>query len=595
MLQPKKTVLAWALLLVACAAAPGQLKNNWNDLLHYTKIGRLDLAKGYAQAILAENPDPVELLELARQNRPGHLILGRAAEKSRDPELAELCRKILDLIEQGRFLRRKSPKIIVEEIRRLSTTARGRLAAVDRLKNAGEYAIPYMLEAMADESRKEELPNIIWALNQMERPAIRPLAAALQTENKAVKAEIIKALGKIRYPQANPYLKYVVENDNSAELASLAQENIAMIDPAEMKLPAAELFYQLGENYYYHHQSLAPAEDSDMANIWFWDAAEKRLEYEKVDKSYFHELMSMRSCEWSLKADPAAGKSIGLWLAAFFKAESTGLEMPRYFGETHADAATYATTAGPEYLHQALARALKDKNARVALGVVEALIKTAGEKSLMYRLGTKQPLVEALSFGDRAVRYSAAIAIAAAGPSSDFPESILVVENLAAAIRPVAEGSEDPAGWDENLAAGYALRAAEVLLDSARRRNTVVDLSPAQQALMEAARNQLPRVRVLAAHILAYLDSPEAQRSIAAMGLAGGNTMDIRIAAFEALAISAKNNANLLDDAVIDAIYGIVASEQTEPALRSVAAAAYGSLNLPSRKVKDLILDQAKS
>ena len=36
-----------------------ELKDNWNDFLHYTKIGRFDLAKSYAQAILESEPDPV--------------------------------------------------------------------------------------------------------------------------------------------------------------------------------------------------------------------------------------------------------------------------------------------------------------------------------------------------------------------------------------------------------------------------------------------------------------------------------------------------------------------------------------------------------
>ena len=44
----------------AGAAVPQQtLQEDWNDFLHYTMIGRLDLAKGYAQAILQGNPDPV--------------------------------------------------------------------------------------------------------------------------------------------------------------------------------------------------------------------------------------------------------------------------------------------------------------------------------------------------------------------------------------------------------------------------------------------------------------------------------------------------------------------------------------------------------
>ena len=43
------------------------------------------------------------------------------------------------------------------------------------------------------------------------------------------------------------------------------------------------------------------------------------------------------------------------------------------------------------------------------------------------------------------------------------------------------------------------------------------------------------------------------------------------------------------------AIYSLVSSQQIDSELRSAAASAYGALNLPSRKVKDLILDQSRS
>ena len=594
----RKTVAAiLAVGLFAVGAGFAQsLEENWNDFLHYTKIGRLDLAKGYAQAVIESNPDPLELLSLSEENPPGYAILLRVIDTAPDAELVELSEKILDIIEQGRFLRRSDPKIITEEIRRLSGTARGRLAAIKRLKNAGEYAIVYMLDAMIDPSRKEEFPNIVWALPQIGRDAIRPLAAALQTENMALKAEIIRALGRISYPQALAYLKYVIENDDSAELRKLADRSISQTDPADLKIPAAELFYRLAEKYYYHAESLAPAEDADFANIWFWDSSARRLVREKVDKSYFNELMAMRACEWALKADPAFGRAIGLWLAAYCKAESVNIEMPNYFGPGHADALVYATTSGPEYLHQALARAIKDKNAYVALCVVEALATTAGEKSLLYRLGLAQPLVQALTFGDRAVRYSAAIAIAAAGPKVQFPESKLVVENLAEVLSQMPEQiSEDTDVWNEDLANNYAFRAADVMLNLAQTRNPVIDLSAAQDAVINATKDKRAGIQMLAGQILAHLDSPDAQRSIAAMALAKTNTMDVRISAFNSLAVSAKLNANLLDDEKIDAIYALVSSLETDPELRSAAAVAYGALNLPSRKVKDLILDQARS
>ncbi|MHC4244015.1 MAG: hypothetical protein ACYSU4_16545 [Planctomycetota bacterium] len=582
MLNRKTITAILAITVFAVTTGFGQnLEENWNDFLHYTKIGRLDLAKGYAQAILDSNPDPVELLSFSETNRAGLAILERVVDLAPDAELVEVSRKVLAIIEQGKFIRRSDPKIIIEEVKRLSTTERGWMTAVKRLRNAGEYSIPFMLDAIADDSREDEWKDIKRALPEIGRDG-----------DTALKAEIIKALGGISYPQALGHLKYVVEKDASAELRALAAQSIKKIDPEAVKVPAAVLFYRLAENYYYHAESLQPAEDASFAIVWFWDIVGKRLLREKVDRSYFNELMAMRTCEWALKADPAFGWAIGLWQAAYFKAESAGVDMPNYFGTGHADAMTYATTAGPEYLHQALGRAIKDTNAYVALGAIEALATTAGEKSLLYRIGSAQPLVIALSFNDRPVKYSAAIAIAAAGPVTRFAESKLVVANLALAI---AETGEDTGLKNPWVVEDYAVRAAKVMLKLGQTRNRVIDLSAARIAVINATKDSRADIQMLAGQILAYLPSPEAQRAIAAMALDENNAIDVRIAAFNSLATSAKFNANLLDVTAIDAVYSLVSSQDADPQLRSAAARAYGSLNLPSQKVKDLILDQAKS
>jgi hypothetical protein len=79
------------------------------------------------------------------------------------------------------------------------------------------------------------------------------------------------------------------------------------------------------------------------------------------------------------------------------------------------------------------------------------------------------------------------------------------------------------------------------------------------------------------------------------MAMNASDDLDVRISAFNSLAISAKMNTSMLSDDMINRIYELLSSNETDPNLRSAAAAAYGALNLPSRKVKDLILDQAKS
>src|SRR3989304_2572095 len=83
-----------------------ELAEVWNDFLHYTKIGRFDLAKGYAQAILTSNPDPVQLMELSKENPAGYEIMLMVIDSAPDAELVELSKSIIEIIEQGRFTHR---------------------------------------------------------------------------------------------------------------------------------------------------------------------------------------------------------------------------------------------------------------------------------------------------------------------------------------------------------------------------------------------------------------------------------------------------------------------------------------------------------
>lgn len=581
--MPVKKRFISAIIILFCIANIGWSQNSvgddWREFLHYSAIGRFDIAAGYGQKLIDLSPDPLKLLALSEGNPAGYALLLRL-DANRD-ELRPVTGKILAIIEQGRYARRSDPKIIVEEVKRLSSTIRGRYTAIARLKNAGEYAIPYMLDAMADDSRKDEFVNITSALDKIGRQSLRPLTAALQTDDLIVKAEIIKALGNIGYTQPLGYLKYIAENDPSGELRQLAMASIVKINPAMAKLSAAELFFQLGQQYYYNAESLQPPADYNYANVWLWDREQQRLKREEVSKAYFGDLMAMRACEWALRADANIEKAISLWLTAFFRAEAKGLVQPKYFGPGHADAMTYATTAGAKYLHMALARAIKDNEADVALDVVEALAKNAGEKSLMFRLQTTQPLVSALSFDDTSVRYSAAIAIALAGPVENFIESPLVSQNLAEAV---AQTKSDK----------YALRAAAAMLKLAVTRNKVIDLSLVIEQLTQATMDNRAAIQIFAGKILAHLSSPDAQRAIEAMAMDKQNDMQVRIAAFGSLATSAKLNGPMLLEEEVDAIYALVGSVEADARLRSGAAAAFGAMNLPGRQVKDLILDQAR-
>lgn len=594
MCERKPTTTIAMLILVAWigVGSAAELKDHWGDFLHYAMIGRFDLAKAHAQAILDGPADPAALFSLAEESPREYQILLRVREAQSDPELAAVADKVLALVEQGRQARRSDAKVVQEQVNRLltTTTARGRILAIQQLQDSGEYSVPFLLDALADPSRQGGLDRIVEALSQLGAAAVRPLGAAIRAADAAVRVEVVRALGKIGSLEVLPYLKYEVENDKVDEIRSVAALGIKQVDPAAMDRSAAHLFFQVAERYYGRVDSDAlRAGGAEPTNVWLWDPNQQRLACWSVDGRIFDELTAMRYCEWALRADGTFGRAIGLWVASFFKAEAVGIPMPAYFGEGHADAFVYATTAGPEYLHQALARAVQDKDAAVALGATEALVVTAGERSIFAAIGSMQPLLQALTFEDRAVRTSAAIAVAKAGPRGRLTESGVVVQNLADAVE-LGAGSGGPA--DAN-AVPYALRSAEAMLRLAEQRNTAFDLSIAESALAKAVQSGPTDLKVLAAEVLAYLGTASAQQAVADVALKADNDQDIRIAALGSLAVSAKINGSLLSDPAVDGLQSLIQSGDTPPELRTAAGTAFGALNLPSSRVKDLILDQA--
>ena len=195
-----------------------------------------------------------------------------------------------------------------------------------------------------------------------------------------------------------------------------------------------------------------------------------------------------------------------------------------------------------------------------------------------------------MSFEDDAVKLSAAVAIASADPTDEFTGSKLIIENLNTAI----ERSKE-AELGQELALEYAFRAINAMKELAISNNSVVDLEKANDSLIEVLSGDNDELRFIAAEILAMLKNPMSQRAIAELALSEDYDNDTRITLFGSLTESAKKNGQQLTEEQIDQIYAITSSSDVDPQLRAAAAGAYGAFNLPSKRVKELILDQSKS
>jgi len=451
---PTDTAPAPAAPAAPGAAAPAQGEPNADlqravaNYWHYGKIARYDLQAAEGEKILAQGSDPVAVLR----------AFDRHIESTRGPsgrtdnlaqwmlrwqgveQVAGVTNKIAGVLNEGRAAFAADPAFIEEQIKRLAGNARAREGAITQLRKSGELAVPMMIDYLRDPARREFHGGIRLGLRNLDRAALNPLVAATEMTG-ADMAEplvaIVTALGDIGYDDVLPYLVKVANDQNAPgaarAAASQALGRMGAGNPSELN--AAQLFNDLAEKFYYENASItSDVRGADQpANIWYWNT-ERGLVRRAVPASIFHEIMAQRAAEYSLKLGGGEAPQ-SLWLAANYKREA---ELPQGAAdptrpENNPPAHYFGVSSGTQYLNNALARSLRDRNSAVALRVIKSLQDIVGRQNL-FQGNSSTALVDAMASSDRLVRFEAAFALAAALPQEPFQGQDRVVPLLAEAL-----------------------------------------------------------------------------------------------------------------------------------------------------------------
>ena len=696
-------------------AVDAKLARLWDDFLHYILIARPDVAESHAKSILAAKPDPRQLYRLSVQATDCEKTLARGR---RNEKLAELIDKIKAVIDQGALELRRDPAEIRRWIQALAGHGRAFINAQKRLIDCGEYAVPQMVAALAAEDTPDLLrERVVVVLPRLGKDAVRPLVEVLASSDPKVQEVAARTLGKIGYPHACAALKELAQREGV--LKPVQEAALLGLDACggeqAAKKPVAELFYDLAEKYYRREESINPDPRYDAANVWYW-AEGLGVTYKPVPRVIFNDIYAMVSARKALTHDESFYSAVVLWLAAKLRAE---VDLPQ--GATNpfqpADkpgADFYCLASGPKYLQMVLHRALADGDVKVAVRAIGALAGTAPAENLFAGIdqrGGAQPLVEALSYPVRIVRYMAADALAKARPDKRFTGSDLVAAVLVEALRQTGtptvvladpdverrnktkdllralgyevadgDGLGDPlakarkgggvdlfvlasgistpgigealaslrsegifsrtpavviaksgdvlavrgqakshpaleiildsdldkskldaaiatakskaAGGAElsaDEAAEWAIRAAGCFKLLAETNNPVYDLTTASGSLIAALTDQRDPVRIAAAQALAQFRGADVQPALAALADDAKATKQVRLVAYAALAESLRLFGKQLDETQIDAVIAAVTG-QGDLELRDAAARVLGAMNLPSEKIKELIL-----
>lgn len=421
-------------------AQDGALSNRQllTDFMHYVMIDQRQASLATGQMLLQRGLSPADWVNLIDDSGDAARFEEVVIRAQRQGDVEKIASDIARMVHRGRLERVRNPDEIIRHIEALKGMARGRIIATERLRAAGEYALPLLLQALLHPNDVELSGHARSVLIGMGPHAVGPLCAAIGGLDPSGQQKVADILGLIGYETALPYLVEVRDSTAADLVRAACTRAIQRITSAPVTASAADLYYQLAENYYQERPELTSFPGEDIQLVWNYDPR-IGLFATPVLTEVYHEAMAMRLCEHRLSKWPQdASATLGLWVAANLKREieqPEGYVNPMY-PATRRDAHYYAVASGAEICQLVLARAIADRNTPLVRRGIAALEKTAGG-SVLWEGATagRPPLLDALQYPNRRVRYEAALALAKAQPTRSFMGAERVVPTLASATR----------------------------------------------------------------------------------------------------------------------------------------------------------------
>lgn len=447
------------------------------DFVHYVWIAKPDLAKGHLQRLLDSGITNAELAQLVRETMTEERFSATVARARLVEGLGDVVADLESRVNHGILDTARDPARIKEAILLLGGTLRQQHFGEDILKEGGEYAVPYLLEYVTGGEDPTIRQRVLSVLENLGSLAVYPLSVAVSQIDEQSQVKISSILGRIGHSAAGPYLAEVAADDQAAPSVREAAGRAADRLGAGSNL--ATEFGSLGRRYLMNPVSFTayPGEESNI--VWSFDTASAVLIPTRVPTAIFGDVLAMALSRKALQYDGGDAGALATFIAADLKRENDlpeGRSDPVY-GSSPYSADFYAMGAGPDLMQRVLDLALAMGDTPLIRDAIASLQHTAGGSNLFTGGPGSSPILRALQYPDRRVRYDAALALGKALPHSGFASDFTVVPLLAEAIRAggasyalvVAADKEDQSTYSDWLSRkGYQVVAQVGAVGDAR-------------------------------------------------------------------------------------------------------------------------------
>ena len=441
-----RALLAPSLALSLCLATPSVLAQedvnakNWQMFAHFVNVARPEQAKPFGEQLLELDND--EFLAAIEANR--FYPLSEVGELGIPESLEDTWEAIEDKYQAALIERSRDPEQIRADIQALAGNEGGRTQeyrAIQRLKATGQFAAPYFLEVLQDPSQKRLHARTVNAMIEVGNELTYPLSVALPNLDPVTQEYVARVLGDIGYPEALPYLKLVSNSDAGSSVKAATQAAFAQIADSsgvDATGTAAELFVKIGQAKYDVGTRNGELLGMDLANesgiVWNY-RSDAGLIPVAVAQRVYADSLTMQNAASALELEPEMDTAVTLHLASNLRRENrlAGEADPGY--KLPNPATFYLLISGAPQQKSVLEIGLSDNDPALALDGIEAMAKTVGNNVLLGSEDQRAPVLDALFYADRRVRYTAALTLASAAPAEAFSGSTSVVPVLGQAVR----------------------------------------------------------------------------------------------------------------------------------------------------------------
>lgn len=397
----------------------------WGAIDYLVRTDQAGKAIPYLEKFSGGNPDDATLIGIRDRYGAGSFL--RLADH---PVTARYAEPLVNKLNVAAQRYATQPERIARYVKALTGSPEERDHAVARLREAGPYAVPYLVEAIGrPETSPENRSLLSRGLGRLGASAVPALIAALDSPDARVAADAATALGRIGDPRAVPFLTYPAGSaETPAAVREAAQEAIGRLTrrsfavqpqvPSRVLADAAWSFHR--------HQVEFPG---DPVVVWTWDKERNAPAPRRVRRTEAEELFGKRLAGEALKLQPQdQDAQEALTSLTLEKAiERVGFTA---FPAGEEAAAKAAIAAGPEVLENVLRAAVADGKGELAAAAA-TLLGQVTDPSALSRTGRPHPLVEALSLPGARLQIAAARALVNLAPTQPFPGSSRVVPTLA--------------------------------------------------------------------------------------------------------------------------------------------------------------------